>query len=215
MIAPQIRGPSWLHDLSVRVKLAVLALSSVLLFPVADPFVLGICLTLVLALYASLGLRGFHALASLKTLLPVLLFIFVAHVLLVSRSTGTVVVLRLATLILLAYLVTLTSRMDAVIEALRPLLRPLRVIGLSETRVALAIALVLRFVPVLAGLGAQLSEAHRARSGRPGRFKVVAPLCLQALNAADHVAEALAARGGVDPQPDNLAITGNRPRHDG
>lgn len=201
MIAPQIPGPSWLHSLNAGPKLLALAACSLLLFPVSDPRVLGGALLVVLGGYASLGRRGAAALAGLKSLLPVLLLVFAAHVFLGTAASGLVVVLRLTALILLAYLVSLTSRMDAVIDAIRPLFRPLHRIGLSDRRIALAIALVLRFVPVLAGLGGQLSDAHRARSGRPGRLKVVAPLCLQALNAADHVAEALAARGGADPDP--------------
>jgi biotin transport system permease protein len=217
LIGPQIPGPSWLHSLNAGLKLAVLAIASLLLFPVSEPAVLALALGFVLCGYASLGRRGFVALRGLKSLLPVLLFVYVAHVLLGTAESGLVVVLRLAALVLFAYLVTLTSRMDAVIDAVRPVFVPLRVLGLSEKRIALAIALVLRFVPVLAGLAGQLSDAHRARSGRPGRLKVVAPLCLQALNAADHVAEALAARGGADsePVPGRVQQAGRSPVHDG
>jgi biotin transport system permease protein len=63
--------------------------------------------------------------------------------------------------------------------------------------VAIAIALMIRFIPVMAERAARLSEAWRARSPRRTRVRLVAPLALGALDDADHVAEALRARGGA------------------
>ena len=199
MIAVYLPGRTWMHALPARLKLLMLAIGSIVLFPVSEPVLLAFFLTGVLALVLSLGRSALTALGRLTALLPVLGVLLLFHFVLGTFESGLVAVLRLSTLLILAYLVSLTTRMDAMIDALAPLLIPLSWIGLSERRLAMAIALVLRFTPVLAALGLQLGAAYRARTGRSGRFKLVAPLCLQALNAADHVADAIAARGGIDP----------------
>lgn len=199
MIGLYLEQRSPLHLVPAGWKLLGLALASLLLFPLRDPVVLLACLAGSLSGYALLGRQGLSALRALRPLAMVLAFVLGLHALLGSFETGLLVGLRLATLFLLASLVTLTTRMDEMIDALRPVLRPVAWVGLSERRLALAIALVIRFTPVIVDMGSRLQEAHRARSGRKGHVKLVAPLCLQALNAADHVAEALVARGGADP----------------
>lgn len=199
MIGLYLETRSPLHLVPAGWKLLGLALASLALFPLDDPLVLLVCLAVSLSGYALLGRQGLSALAALRSLALILAFVLGLHALLGSVETGLLVSLRLATLFLLASLVTLTTRMDEMIDALRPVLRPAAWIGLSERRLALAIALVIRFTPVIVDMGSRLQEAHRARSGRKGHVKLVAPLCLQALNAADHVAEALAARGGAAP----------------
>jgi biotin transport system permease protein len=201
VIGGYIPGDSVLHRLPAGGKLLMLAFASLVLFPVNDPRLLCLALGAVLCLFPVLGRGGLHALRALKPLVAILAFVLALHALLGSFSLGLIVSLRLATLVLLATLVTVTTRMDSMMDALRPVLRPVAWFGLSERRLALAVALVVRFTPFIVDLGRQLQEAYRARSGRRGHVKLVAPLCLQALNAADHVAEALAARGGADPLP--------------
>lgn len=201
MIGLYLEQRSPLHRVPAGWKLLGLALASLALFPLGDPLVLLACLAASLSGYALLGRQGLSALQALRPLAMILGFVLGLHALLGSFETGLLVALRLATLFLLANLVTLTTRMDEMIDALRPVLRPVAWIGLPERRLALAIALVIRFTPVIVDMVHRLQEAHRARSGRKGHIKLVAPLCLQALNTADHVAEALAARGGAAPDP--------------
>ena len=200
MIGLYLEKRSPLHLVPAGWKLLALALASLVLFPLRDPVVLLACLAVSLSGYALLGRQGLAALRALRALALILAFVLGLHAVLGSFQTGLLVALRLATLFLLASLITLTTRMDDMIDALGPVLRPAAWVGLSERRLALAIALVIRFTPVIVDMGSRLQEAHRARSGRKGHVKLVAPLCLQAVNAADHVAEALAARGGAAPE---------------
>ena len=61
----------------------------------------------------------------------------------------------------------------------------------------LAMALVVRFVPVLAAKGQALAMAWRARSQRPPGWRIIVPFAVTAIDDAEHVAEALRARGGM------------------
>ena len=57
--------------------------------------------------------------------------------------------MRLLAMLLLADLVSMTTTMSALMEVLAPALRVLRPLGVNPRKMALAVALVLRFVPVL------------------------------------------------------------------
>ena len=66
--------------------------------------------------------------------------------------------------------------------------------------VSVLIFLMVRFIPVLQGRFAQLGLAWRARSRRRPGPRLIAPLSLSLLDDADHLAEALRARGGLAPR---------------
>jgi biotin transport system permease protein len=68
-------------------------------------------------------------------------------------------------------------------------------------RAALAIALTIRFIPVMGQRAEELAQAWRARSPARPRWRIMPALSLSALDDAARVAEALRARGGVDGQP--------------
>lgn len=198
MIALYLPGQSLLHRCPAGFKLLALMGLGLLVMPQTSVLALGPGLVAMVALYRlSLGAGGWQQLRILRALGLILLLIFVFHALLGDWHLGLVAVLRLALMVLAANLVTLTTRMDAMLEAVTPLFRPLAWAGLPPKVPALAIVLVIRFVPVLYQVQNGLMEAWRARGGGAGSWRLIAPLLIQALKMADHVAEALAARGGA------------------
>ncbi|MBA5777427.1 energy-coupling factor transporter transmembrane protein EcfT [Stappia sp. F7233] len=198
MISVYLPGETFLHRLPAGAKLAGLCLATIIVLPIESPRVLGAVLLLVLGLFACLGREGLRQLKFLRSLSVLLAGLLALHIFSGTGSAGVVMVLRLLAMVLLATLVSLTTKMDDLLDALRGVLQPLGRLGLPEKKLALAIGLVLRFAPVLIGIGASLGEAYRARSGRKGGVRLIAPFALQALGSADRVAEALAARGGAD-----------------
>ena len=152
------------------------------------------------ALYAARG-RGVRA-AGLRLLRPLWPFVVVVGGSGTSGpampGAGLAIVLRLMTAVALANLVTMTTRLSDMIAVLERLARPLARLGLSPRLLALAIALVIRFIPVML----RPAGADHARPGAPARprrprWRVLVPATLAALDDADHVAEALRARGGA------------------
>lgn len=184
-----------LHRVAAGVKLAGLALGSIALLPLEDPRWLALALALVLAPYAMLGRRGIARLAQWTPLVPLLLVIGVIQALAETPAAALASVTRILAMVLMADLVTLSTRLDDMMAALGFVLRPLAVLGLDPRRLALAVALVLRFVPVLAQSWRAREEAWRARSPRRPRLPVFAAFFAGALRGADQVAEALDARG--------------------
>jgi biotin transport system permease protein len=82
------------------------------------------------------------------------------------------------------------------ISVIEGLARPFRPI-LPPKTLALAIALTIRFVPTLLTRAEQIRQSWRARSPRRPGWRTLLPTTLAALDDADHVAEALRARGGL------------------
>ena len=119
------------------------------------------------------------------------------HVVTGEIAQGAVILLRLAAAIAAANLVTLTTRLDTMLAVVERALAALRVPGTFRKRLALAVALMIRFTPVLAQKGGQLITAWRARSPRRAGWRLMVPFALTALDDAERVADAIRARGGA------------------
>ncbi|MFN4156306.1 MAG: energy-coupling factor transporter transmembrane component T family protein [Paracoccaceae bacterium] len=186
-----------LHRLRAGAKLATLAVFTFALFWTRSPLLPGLALLLVATLYLTGGaVFARHGLRMLRPLWPFLLVVALWHLWLDDLSAGAVVLLRMVAAVAAANLVTMTTRLSDMITVLERLARPLSLL-LPPRRLALAIALVIRFIPVLSERAAQLSLAYRARSGRAPGWRLFAPVALAALDDAETVAQALRARGGA------------------
>ncbi len=204
MLALTLPHRTWAHRLSARTKLTALALATLALYPTDDIGALSACVAAVAALYASLGPdRRFGAAREGARMLRPLGWM-AALILLWHAATGQIaegarISLRIVAAVGLANLVTMTTRLDDMMAVAERIAAPFRLLGLEPRALALSAALVARFAPVLAQRGADLSDAWRARSPRRPDWRIVAPFCLSALDDAEHVADALRARGGVAP----------------
>jgi len=190
-LAPQ----TWLHRVPAGVKLVGLALLSVFLLPVGDWRILAGVLAMIAMVYAGFGRAGMARLSLLRPLLPLLVVVSGVQAAAGGWNAGGVVAMRLLAMLLLADLVSMTTTMSALMEALTPVFRLLRPLGVNPRKMALAVALVLRFVPVLMTRWRAREEAWKARSHRRIPPRLVAAFVADILQLADRVAEALDARG--------------------
>lgn len=155
-------------------------------------------LLLVLIGYAVARIPFRTALAQLRPLVWLAGLAAVFHVVVSGWERAAVVIGVLATLVLLAALVTLTTRTTAMVDAIVAGCRPLRRLGVDPERVGLMLALGVRSVPVVVGLAEEVREAQLARglTASPRAFAV--PLIVRSLRHADALGEALVARGVED-----------------
>jgi biotin transport system permease protein len=189
---------TWAHRLPAGVKLAALALATTVLFSLTGVLPLALAFAATLALVATGG-RRFSA-AVLRLLWPLWPFVAVVaawHLWTAEIAGGAVITLRLMTAVTLANAVTMTTRLSDMIAVFQWLARPLAPLGLSPRRLALALALVIRFIPVMLDHLTRITDAWSARSPRRPRWRVLVPATLAALDDADRAAEALRARGGA------------------
>lgn len=186
-----------LHRLRPGLKLALLALFGAALFALRDPLWLAAALALTAGLHAPGGLALIRAaLAALRPLWPFVAVVLAWHLWTGEVRAGAVVLLRMVTAVAAANLVTMTTRLADMLAVFEWLARPLSPI-LPPRRLALAFALVIRFVPSLGDSLARLRQAWSARSPRRPGWRILVPGTLAALDDADHAAEALRARGGA------------------
>ena len=196
-LASPVRTP--FHAIPAGPKLGLLCAFTIVVFSV-DGAALGAGLALlVLALYAAGGVGFIRVgLRRLLVLWPFIAVIAVWHAATGELPRGLALCAKLAAAVGLANLVTMTTRLDDMVSVFCRLARPLRRLGLDDRSLGLAIALVIRFVPVLVAKGFEIAEAWRSRSTRRPGWRIVAPLAVAAVDDAEHVAEAIRARGGVE-----------------
>lgn len=195
MIPPVVVDTGLLHRVPAGAKLGALAVAALALtlFP-QGPVSIGVSLVLVLALYPIGGVPLTAAAAELWRLRGILLVLAIALTVFVSPVVAWVSTGRVTALLLLAALLTSTTRMSDLLAVLQRLLRPLRRFGVDPGAVSLAISLTLTMVPVATGFAQRVRDAERARGVRLG-VRGVVPLLVLTLRHADKVGDAIAARG--------------------
>ena len=188
---------TWAHPLPAGAKLAALCLWTALLFHLSLP-ALGVAAALSAALLLTCG-ATFAATSArmLRPLWPFVLIVVLWHLYLHDPAQGAAILLRMVTAVAAANFVTMTTGLSAMIAVLTRLAHPLARLGLSPRRLALAVALMIRFLPVLLLKADLIRDAFRARSPRRPGWRILTPILLAALDDAETVADALRARGGV------------------
>jgi biotin transport system permease protein len=186
------------HRIPAAPKLAALAVATVVLLPITALPVLCGAAALTATAYLSQGrLFARYGLRLLRPLIPFLAVLAAWHGIAGDLAAGAGVALKMLTAVALANIVTVTTRLDDMIAVVEHLAKPLARLGLQPHVLAVAIGLVIRFVPVLSVKTNTLFEAWRARSPRRPGWRLVLPVALLALDDAEQVAEALRARGGL------------------
>ncbi len=186
------------HRWPAGAKIGALCVATMVLFSVEAIAFHVAALALTLTLYAAPGWRFFKTgVSRLKMLWPFLVLILLWHGLIGELSSGTVIALRMITAVALANLVTMTTKLSQMVEVVKWLMSPLRRIGIGTRPIELGIALVIRFIPVLVQKGQMLALSWKARSARRLGWRTIIPFAVLAIDDAEHVADALRARGGL------------------
>jgi biotin transport system permease protein len=174
----------------------------VLLFAVPEVPVAAAALAVVVLLaLAGARLTPRQLLAQVRPVWLWLAGLLVFHVVVTDLATGALAVLRLVTLVLAAAVVTATCRVAELVAVIEWLLAPLRWFGVRPGRIGLAIAMTLRFIPLVAERADRIREAQAARGAARPLFLMFVPLLVQVLQLAHTTAEALDARGADDEAP--------------
>ena len=225
MLSLYLSQTSWLHRLPAGLKLFALVFASVLLLPTTHLGMLATGLGLSLLAYLSLGAAGRRRLVSVaKTLGPMVAVLaamqWLSLILTLGYAQGgveglraaTVTVGRLATLILLADLVTLSTPTQALLRAIDPVLRPLQAIGLPAKKIQLAIGLMLRWVSLIQAQWSGTRMAFQARGCLRPRTRLIGPVITGASRSGHRLADALAARQAStrSPAPDQGQTASSR-----
>lgn len=191
-------GSSVLHRIPAGPKMAAMLLSVVAVTLLRQPWQLGVAALMVAALYLVSGIGWRPAAAQLWPMRWLILLVGVLQVALVDWRSAIVVCGGLLVTVALAALVTLTTRVTAMLDLCVRLLGPLRRFGVDPDRVGLVLALTIRCVPLMVGVIGEVNQARRARGVGFSLVALIAPAVVRALRSADAMGDALIARGADD-----------------
>lgn len=189
-------GNSLLHRASPGVKLLGLAAGIlVITLCVRTLPALGIAAAAIVAVYALAGIGPVTAWRQFRPTLWILLFVFVFQLIFTDWRRAVLVCGILALSVLLAAVVSLTTRTTDMLDSLTRAMSPLSKLGVRTDLIAISLALTIRTIPLIVEIAGQVDEARRARGLRPGARILFAPIVIAALRTADGFAESLSARG--------------------
>lgn len=195
-------GTTFLHRLPAGGKLAGLAIVATLLFFVSNPVPLAAALPFGIAAMLATGRPPAALLRQIAMPAITIALVGVADLLLVDAATAIIVVLRLAALLAFAVAVTVTTTTAELADTFERALAPFDRAGLVDApKVALALTLAMRFVPLVGEEIVAIREAQAVRGLATNPVALAVPLIVRVLVRAERVAEAIDARGFPPPRP--------------
>ncbi len=198
LFTAHVVGDSWLHRAAFGAKLIGVIAIGLLPWFVRTPLPLALVLAALLVVAATAHVPLSRLLRSLRSLAPVLLVLGAFQWWAVGPAYAARVVLGITIAFVAAGLLTATTpvptMLDAVVRGARPVSR-----WVDPEVVALTLAVVLRSVPWVAGAFAVVRESARARGLERHPRALVVPTVLQVVAYGRSPGEALAARGLTDP----------------
>lgn len=190
-------GTSLVHRSPALVKLGLLAVLVTVIALLGSLVWLGAASVVVVGLFVLARVPFALAMRQVAPILWVLAFAVPVQVLFGGWEAAAVMAVRLVLAVALAAIYTLTTPVTATLDAMQALLRPLRR-WVDADRVGLALALTIRCVPLLAELVREVLEARKARGAEGSLLALAVPVIVRALRTAEHLGEALTARGFDD-----------------
>ena len=184
-----------MHRTGAGVKLLLLLCAGVASWFVREPWQVGVAAGVVVAAWTAARLPLRLLAHQSRPLLWILLAVGGFQLVVGGWERAVVVCGVVLCLVLLAALVTLTTRTTALVDTVVRALGPLRRLGVDPERIGLLLALAVRSVPVVATIAGEVRDAQRARGLTASPRAYAVPLIIRSLRHADQLGEALVARG--------------------
>jgi biotin transport system permease protein len=187
---------TWLHGVPAAIKLLLFALLGTAQYATHNITLLAVGATASVLLFVSLGKAIWTARKLVSSVILASLLILLFHLFMQQAALGWISILRLLSASLLGIALTLTTRTAELLDVLERLLSPLQRLGLKTERLALQLAMMLRFTEHFFVVWKRLDDAHRLRTGKAGGISLLAPLTIHMLTSARRVADTLEMRMG-------------------
>ena len=197
-LAVYVPRDSVVHRVPAGTKLILLVVAAIGVLALRKPWQVAVVLVVITLLYAAARIPWRTTLDQVRPLLWFLLALGLFQVAVAGWQQALVVVGGMLALVLLATLVSLTTRTTAMVDVVVRWLGPLRRVGVDPERVGLLVALGIRSVAVVIELAREVRQAQLARGASSSPLAFIVPLVVRSLRHADRLAEALVARGGED-----------------
>lgn len=185
---PVHRAPLWAKGVFILVLGMYLAVTNHWAFGL-------VALVLVLALGALAKIPGGTWLQALTSLTWLLVILSVYYLVSGKIVSGADVLLTLLTMIAVSKVLLWSTPLPVLIDGFIWLCAPLKWVGGSPERVGLALALMVRSIPVIMDSWRLIQAAVVARGVKVAQFRLFIPLVIATVAYAHETGDALAARG--------------------
>ncbi len=191
-------GSSPLHRIPAGGKMVAMVVGVVAITLLREPWQVGVAAIAAGALYALAGMSWRTAAAQLWPMRWLIVLIGALQLWLADWRTAVLICGGLLVSVSLAALVTLTTRVTALLDLCVRVLGPLRRYGVDPDRVGLVLAMTIRCVPLMVGVVGEVNQARRARGVGFSPVALAAPVMVRTLRTAEAMGDALVARGVDD-----------------
>ena len=188
-----------LDGVSVQKKIVLSCCAAAILFFIKNPLVMFCIFLVLLLIYFLAGGLKFLGLGlyQLKITIPFVIILTVWHLYLGNVDQGVTLIFRLISAFLIANLFLLTSKIHDIILTIQKYSFYLKIFRINPHAISITLGLFIRSIPILNQRAKNLMLAQSARSTKRSFWRISVPLALSILDDADHVSEALRARGGI------------------
>jgi biotin transport system permease protein len=157
-----------------------------------------VALAIAAALLAWSGAGLWVTLKTLRGIALVVVLLFAWQAWQHGWASAVATVGDIVALVLLATVLTATTRVQDILDAITTGLRPLRRVGVDADRVALTFALTIRAIPATLELAAETRQAAQARGLERSLRARLVPFVIRVVARAHETGAALHARGVGD-----------------
>ncbi len=190
-----VDSASVLHRTPTSMKFLLLSLILAGVFLVENLYALGGILLFSVLLYPVAGIRLPFAWAAVLPVIPFIVLTVAAQMVFSSLHGGAVFGVRICVAVLLASLLTYTTRSSDMLDLFGKVLGPLRHVGVSPWRAGLVLSLTVRAVPMLSASITTAREAFLARGQKVAGYEIVVPVIVGLIQSAEAIGDAISARG--------------------
>ncbi|MCQ9351577.1 energy-coupling factor transporter transmembrane protein EcfT [Corynebacterium sp. 153RC1] len=127
--------------------------------------------------------------------LPVLAVLFAYQWWQISLVRAAEITAGILAALMLATLITLTTKLEAMMEALERFLAPTKKIGVPVDTIVLAFSLTLRLLPLMLATVGEVLDARKARGANTSLLAFGTPVVIRSMRRAQAIGDALVARG--------------------
>ena len=196
MIPIHVDGSSLVHRMPAGPKLAtMLVVVTLISLTPNGPLLAGWGILVVVA-YAVAGLFRTQFFRQVHLMRWVILVTVAGQLLFVGEAAALFNTVRIVILILVAALVSLTTRVSAMLETVEGLVGRFRRFGADPEAVGTVLMVAITSIPVIASHAGRVREAYRARRAGSNIAAMTSTMLVLAVKHADELGDALVARGG-------------------
>lgn len=200
LLANFVPGKSPLHRAPTGLKFMLVFATGLASFMMVDWRVSAAALAGLCLLFLSTGAGPKRLWAAVSPLLPVLLVIGAFQWWQLGAPVAARIVLNILVCVAAASLLTATTPVQRILDAVVTAVGPFRRFGADPERFALTIGVMLRSIPYIAGTFADVRDSARARGLERNPRALVLPVFITSVAFARQTGEALAARGLGDAE---------------